>query len=87
MVSEAKTIHQTASLVFEAFRGVLSFRCNVLINIRVRQAEIEMEGERLLSVAMPLVLLTCPESRQPISKLPVLLQLTINTRQALCQES
>jgi hypothetical protein len=63
MVSEAKRTLQRVSLVFEAYRGVLSFRCNVLINIRVRQAEIEMEGERLFSVAMPLVLLTYPESR------------------------
>jgi len=62
-VSGEKRILRRVSLVFEAYRGVLSFRCNVLKNIQVRQAEIKTEGERLLSVGMPLVLLTFPESR------------------------
>ena len=46
MAPEAKRTLLRASLVFEAYRGVLSLRCNVLMNIRLKEAEIETERER-----------------------------------------
>jgi hypothetical protein len=48
MVPEAKRSRLRVSLVSEAYRGVLSFRCNDLKNIRVKEVEIETERERLV---------------------------------------
>jgi hypothetical protein len=48
MVPEAKRTLLRASLVFEAYRGVLSFRCKVLENVRVKEVEIETECDRLV---------------------------------------
>ena len=48
MVSEVKRTLSRVSLVFEAYRGVLSFRCNVLKNIRVKEVDLETECERLV---------------------------------------
>jgi hypothetical protein len=70
MVCEAKTILQRVSLVFEAYQGVLAFRCNVLMNIRVKEAEIETERERLVVRCYAFASLIYPESRQPIYKPP-----------------